>query len=79
MIMTSLLQVFGKTAQKSTRVQVVLTNNNRFPSCECRDRKKNMLPCEHILVIFVKIDVLDWNSFSVNYKDFPNLYLDINN
>ena len=54
--------------------KVVLTNNNRFPSCECADWKKNMLHCKHMFTIFEKIDGLDMNSFSVSKSQkFPVL------
>ena len=59
--------------------KVVLTNNNRFPSCECADWKNNMLPCKHMFAIFDKIDGLDWNSFSVNYRNSLYFCLHINN
>ena len=36
-----------------------------------------MLPCKHMFTIFENIDVLDWNSFSVNYGNFPYFCLDI--
>ena len=39
--------------------KVVLTNNNGFPSCECADWKKNILPCRHMFAIFEKIDDSD--------------------
>ena len=58
--------------------KVVLTNNSGFPSCECAHWKKNMLPCKHMFPIFEKIDGLDWNSFSVNYRNSPYFCLDIN-
>ena len=58
--------------------KVVLTNNYGLPSCECANWKKNMLPCKHMFAIFKKIGGLDWNSFSVNYRNSPDSCLDIN-
>ena len=65
--------------ENGKRYKVVLTNNNGFPSCECADWKNNMSPCKHMFAIFGKIDGLDWNSFSVNYRNSPYFCLDINN
>ena len=60
--------------ENGKRYKVVLTNNNRFPSCECADWKKNMLHCKHMFTIFEKIDGLDMNSFSVSKSQkFPVL------
>ena len=65
--------------ENGKRYKVVLTNNNGFPSCERADWKNNMLPCKHMFAIFDKVDGLDWNSFSVNYRNSPYFCLDINN
>ena len=65
--------------ENGKRFKVVLPNDNGFPSCECADWKNNMLPCKHMFAIFGKIDGLDWNSFSVNYRNSPYFCLDINN
>ena len=59
--------------------KVVLTNNNGFSSCECADWKNNTLLCKQMFAIFDKIDGLDWNSFSINYRNSPYFCLDINN
>ena len=60
--------------------KAVLTNNKRFPSCKCADWKKSMLPYkESFVAIFAKIDGLDWNSFSVNYRNSPYFCLNIKN
>ena len=38
-----------------------------------------MLPCKHMLAKFEKIDGLDWNSFSVKYRNSSDCCPDINN
>ena len=65
--------------ENGKRHKVVLTNNSGFPSCECADWKNNMLLCKHMFAIFDKTHGIDWNSFSVNYRNSPYFCLDINN
>ena len=69
-----------KSLQENGKEYKVLpTNDNGFPSCECVDGKKNMLPCKYMFVIFEKMDGLDRNSFSVNYRNFSYFSLNIKN
>ena len=63
---TSLQENGTKEYTVTKEYKVVLTNNNAFPSSECANWKKNMLPCKHMFAIFEKIDGLD----SVNYPYF---------
>ena len=51
--------------------EVILKNENGFPSCKYEDWKRAMLPCKHMIALFNGKTGLDWSVFPESYRNSP--------
>ena len=57
--------------------KVILKHENGFPTCECEDWKRTMLPCKHMFTLFNWKTGLNWNAFPKSYRNSPFFSLEI--
>ena len=65
-----------KSSLRSDEYRVELGVDQNFPSCECDDWKKTLLPCKHMLSVIQHVDGVSWESFSKRYRESPFINVD---
>ena len=56
--------------------EVYLGNSYMYPSCTCKDWKKFIMPCKHLLAIFEFIPGISWSSLGEIYRKSPFFTID---
>ena len=51
-------------------------NEDRLPTCECEDWKRNHWPCKHFMAVFINYEQWGWNSLPATYTENPYFTLD---
>ena len=65
-----------KSFVSSKTYAVSLGSDEHFPSCQCDDRARILLPCKHLFAVIEHVDGITWESLSSKYRASPYLNLD---